>query len=433
LLRIPRTGKHSEMMTNVDNPTEELVPTGETVACPLLPDMEALPRLSPDEARALLANYDVGPVDGDGQLVVVAMSGGVDSAVAALLLRERGYRVVGMNMRLFNPPDASGHVNPCCSIEAMEDARATCRRIDVPFYPLNMQTEFAATVIDHFVNEYASGRTPNPCLECNRHVKFRHLIARARMLGAQALATGHYARIERDEHGTFHLLRAVDASKDQSYALHTMTQAQLAYVRFPLGRLHKTETRELARAFGLPVAEKAESQEICFVGKGSYAEFVSKRRPGLTEPGPIVNSRGDILGEHRGLLHYTVGQRKGLGIAGPEPLFVLRLDTLANRLVVGTRADMGFHSLDAERVTLTGDTWPANVFACDCVVRYRGTPYPATVEPLAEGRVRVHFDEPPAAVAPGQAVVFYRGDEVLGGGTIAAASRSASLLPLAIS
>lgn len=412
--------------------TREMSHPTSTATCSLRSPAAAIPRLRPEEARELLARYDIGPADGDGRLVVVAMSGGVDSAVAALVMRERGYRVVGMNMRLFTPPDGSGQVNPCCSIEAMEDARATCQRIGIPFYPLNMQREFADAVIDHFVSEYASGRTPNPCLECNRHVKFRHLITRARMLGAQFLATGHYARIEQDAGGVYHLLRAVDETKDQSYALHTMTQAQLAFVRFPLGRLRKVQTRELAHAFGLPVAEKPESQDICFVGKGSYAEFVRQRRPGLSHPGPIVNTRGEVLGEHRGLLHYTVGQRKGLGVAAKEPLFVLRLDTAGNRLIVGTRAEMGFGSLVAERVSFTADGWPEEPIRCDVVARYRGTPYPATVAPLEPGRVRVTFDEAPAAVAPGQAVVFYRGDEVLGGGTIAAAeARDVPIIPLA--
>jgi tRNA-specific 2-thiouridylase len=399
-----------------------LIPsTAQTAACSLRVPAQPVPRLDAEAARELLARYDVGPVDGDGRLVVVAMSGGVDSAVTALVLRERGYRVVGMNMRLFDPPDGSGHINPCCSIDAMEDARASCQAIDIPFYPMSMQAEFQAEVIGRFVDEYASGRTPNPCLECNRHVKFRHLIAKARALGAAHLATGHYARIEQDTQGRFHLLRAVDDTKDQSYVLHTMSQEQLAFVRFPLGRLRKTEVRELARGFGLPVAEKAESQEICFVGKGSYAQFVSERRPGLTDPGPIVNTRGEQLGEHRGLLHYTIGQRKGLGIAAAEPLFVLRLEPADNRLVVGTRDDMGFAALIAERVTFTTDCWPEQVIDCQAMVRYRGTPYPATVEPLEPGRVRVRFSAPeqrPQAVAPGQAVVFYRGDEVLGGGTI---------------
>jgi tRNA-uridine 2-sulfurtransferase len=392
-------------------------------SCPLSLPVAALPRLTQDEARALLSRFDVGPVDGNGRLVVVAMSGGVDSAVTALVLRERGYRVVGLNMRLYNPPDNRGHINPCCSIEAMEDARATCQRIDIPFYALNMAREFEDTVIHTFVSEYALGRTPNPCLECNRQVKFKHLFSRARLLGAEHLATGHYARIEQDAGGAYRLYRAFDETKDQSYVLHTLSQEQLAYLLFPLGRLRKTEVRELARGFGLPVADKAESQDICFVGKGGYADFVRRRQPGLTDPGPIVDVRGRHLGQHRGLLNYTVGQRKGLGIAGPEPLFVVRLEPEGNRLVVGTRADMGFTRLKAAGVTLTSDLWPSEAFDCSVVVRYRGTPYEATITPLEPGHVDVQFVESPSAIAPGQAVVFYRGDEVLGGGTIAASSR----------
>ena len=388
-------------------------------------------QLSSDASRALLARYDVGPPDGAGRLVVVAMSGGVDSAVAALVLRARGYHVVGVNLRLYNPPDDRGQVNPCCSLAAMEDARATCQSIDIPFYALNMAKEFETAVIERFVDEYANGRTPNPCLECNRHVKFTHLIEKARALGAVHLATGHYARIERDTDGVFRLRRALDDTKDQSYVLHTLTQAQLAYLLFPLGRLRKSETRELARAFGLPVADKPESQDICFVGKGDYAEFVRRRRPALSEPGPIVDLRGTTLGQHKGLLRYTVGQRRGLGVAAAEPLFVLRLDLERNALVVGTRAEMGVASVIAERVTLTSDAWPTAPFDCAARVRYRGMPYAATVEPLAPGHVRVRFAEPPQVAAPGQAIVFYDGDEVLGGGTLTAPERrSIALRPV---
>lgn len=390
----------------------------DAASCAMRAPVTELPRLSPAEARALLSRYDVGPFDGAGRLVVVAMSGGVDSAVTALVLRERGFRVVGVNMRLYNPPDDRGFHNPCCSIEAMEDARATCRRIDIPFYPMNMAKEFEAGVIDRFVDDYTHGRTPNPCLECNRQVKFKHLIAKARALGAEFLATGHYARIERDDDGVFHLLRAFDESKDQSYVLHTLDQEQLGYLMFPLGRLRKTEVRELARGFGLPVAEKPESQDICFVGKGQYAEFVRRRRDGLTEPGPIVSSAGDLLGEHRGLIHYTVGQRKGLGIAAAEPLYVLRLEPGANRLVVGARNEMRFETLAAAAVSFTCGDWPVEPFDCSVMVRYRGAEHEASVEPLDPGTVRVIFAEPPHAVAPGQAVVFYRDGEVLGGGTI---------------
>lgn len=383
--------------------------------------IEPIERLSPDEAERLLANYDVGPRDGNGRTVVVAMSGGVDSAVTALLLRERGYNVIGMNMRVYTPAEEDDYINPCCSIESLENARATCQGMDVPFYPLNVQKEFERVVINYFVDEYAQGRTPNPCLECNRYVKFRHLISKARFLGADFLATGHYARIERDEHGSFHLRQAADDTKDQSYVLYMLTQEQLGYLLFPLGRLKKTEVRELAHAFGLPVADIPDSQGTCFVGKGAYADFVSRRRPGLTDPGQIVDSHGTVLGEHQGLLQYTIGQRRGIGVAGPEPFYVLRLDLEQNQLVVGTRDEMGFTALVADQVDFVSGQWPSERFECEVAVRYRGTRYHSEIEPLNDGKARVHFADLPSAVAPGQAVVFYRGDEVLGGGTISAA------------
>lgn len=383
--------------------------------------IEPIERLSPDEAERLLANYDVGPKDGHGRTVIVAMSGGVDSAVAALLLRERGYNVIGMNMRVYTPTEDDEYINPCCSIESLENARVTCQGMDVPFYPLNVQKEFERVVINYFVDEYAQGRTPNPCLACNRYVKFRHLISKARFLGADFLATGHYARIERDEHGIFHLCQAADDTKDQSYVLYMLTQEQLGYLLFPLGRLKKTEVRELAHAFGLPVADVPDSQGTCFVGKGAYADFVSKRRPGLTEPGQIVDSRGTVLGMHQGLLQYTIGQRRGIGVAGPEPFYVLRLDLEQNQLVVGTRDEMGFTALIAHEVDFVSGEWPSERLECEVTVRYRGTRYHSEIEPLEDGKARVHFADLPSAVAPGQAVVFYRGSEVLGGGTISAA------------
>ena len=248
----------------------------------------------------LLSPDRIGPADGAGKTVVVAMSGGVDSAVTALIMRERGYRVVGMNLRLYSPDDPVQVANPCCGIPAMDDARATCSLLGVPFYAVNMESEFSEAVVDRFVHEYAAGRTPNPCLECNRHVKFRHLVHRAKLLGADCLATGHYARIVQGDPAAgepHRLYRALDRRKDQSYVLHTMTQEQLAYVRFPLGNLTKPEVRVLARHFGLPVADKEESQEICFVGgagKGAYAKFVAKRRPDVTQPGEIVDGAGAV-------------------------------------------------------------------------------------------------------------------------------------------
>src|SRR5690606_29366969 len=225
---------------------------------------------------------------------------------------------------------------------------------------------------DNFVDAYAAGQTPNPCLECNRHVKFRHLVERARFLGADCLATGHYARIipGDPDHGQPHrLLRAVDPGKDQSYVLHTMTQDQLGYVRFPLGNLRKSEVRALAHAFDLPVADKAESQEICFVGKRSYADFVAARRPDAARPGAVVNAVGEQVGEHKGLVHHTVGQRHSLGIPGPEPLYVLRLEPVANRVVVGSRADAAASEIRADGINLTSGEWPAEPFTADAVVR----------------------------------------------------------------
>jgi len=368
----------------------------------------------------LLSEGKIGPRDGAGKTVVVAMSGGVDSAVTALTMRERGYRVVGMNLRLFSPGDPDHAANPCCGIPAMEDARMTCAMIGVPFYALNMESEFSEAVVNLFVNEYAEGRTPNPCLECNRHVKFRHLVLRAKEMGADWLATGHYARIVHSADGPHRLYRAADFRKDQSYVLYTLNQAQLGFIQFPLGNLTKPEVRTLARHYELPVADKAESQEICFVGKGSYADFVAARRPDVTKPGDIVSEDGAKLGEHRGLVRHTIGQRRGLGIPRAEPLYVLHLDMDRNQLVVGSRQSAESPAVLAGQVSLTGDRWPSEAFTCQVSVRYRGQPVEAIIEPCDWERreVMITFPDQRPIAAPGQAIVFYRDDEVLGGGTI---------------
>ena len=414
----------------------------EAPACPWeAPVTTADPARDP-EIAALLSEAKIGPRDGAGRTLVVAMSGGVDSAVTALVMRERGYRVVGMNLRLFSPDDPDHRANPCCGLPALSDARRTSARIGIPFYALDMETEFAESVIDRFVDEYVQGRTPNPCLECNRHVKFRHLVARARELGAHGLATGHYARIRPADPtaaaGTpaarHRLLRAVDSRKDQSYVLYTLDQDQLGFIHFPLGNLTKPEVRTLARAFGLPVADKKESQEICFVGDRSYAEFVAERRPDAARPGEIVDEGGAVIGQHNGLLHHTVGQRRGLGIATAQPLYVLGLDTAANRLMVGPKALAAARELTLDRVSLTGgmtDGPEATTFAADVMVRYRGQVSPGTVRvvPAGDGSrfgtATVTFAERGPIASPGQAAVFYApgSDEVLGGGTIGSVAR----------
>lgn len=380
-----------------------------------------------DSVADLLTEDRIGPRDGDGKTVVVAMSGGVDSAVTALVMRERGYNVVGMNLRLFSPEDEDHRANPCCGIPAMDDARKTCATIGVPFYAINMELEFGANVIQKFVDEYAAGRTPNPCLECNRHVKFQHLVQRARLLGADCLATGHYARIEYGHDGNPHrLYRALDSRKDQSYVLYTLNQDQLGFIQFPLGNLTKPEVRSLAHAFGLPVADKPESQEICFVGNRSYADFVSEHRPDVTVPGDIVTSHGEVIGQHKGLVNHTVGQRRGIGIQAPKPYFVLKLDTSQNQLVVGDRADAEARALRIDTVSMNGGTWPSEPFDCDVVVRYRGTPFTGRVQLHAESdrtaTVTITTESGPIA-SPGQAVVFYHNDQVLGGGTISDVER----------
>ena len=420
----------------IPNPFTDALPEAST--CPWDAPVATTDPTHDPEIAALLSEEKVGPRDGAGRTMVVAMSGGVDSAVTALVMRERGYRVIGMNLRLFSPDDPDHRANPCCGLPALSDARRTSARIGIPFYALDMETEFAESVIDRFVDEYVQGRTPNPCLECNRHVKFRHLVTRSRELGAYGLATGHYARIlpgspaapAGTPEARHRLLRAVDGKKDQSYVLYTLDQDQLGFIHFPLGNLTKPEVRTLARAFGLPVADKKESQEICFVGDRSYAEFVAERRPEAARPGEIVDSDGTVIGQHGGLLHHTVGQRRGLGIATAQPLYVLGLDTAANRLVVGPKVLASARELALDRVSLTGGMDNAE-FRADVSVRYRGQTCLGTVRvtPPGDGsrcgEATVTFIGAGPVASPGQAAVFYApgSDEVRGGGTIASVTR----------
>ncbi len=354
--------------------------------------------------------------------VAVAMSGGVDSAVAALLLVQQGYDVLGLMMRLWaeedNDTDGKGspRANRCCPPQGVEDARRVAQLLDIPFYLVNYEREFKAAVVDPFVVEYAAGRTPNPCLACNRHIKFGRLLERARALGADFLATGHSARIVQSE-GRYRLLKGTDRRKDQSYVLYMLGQRELGQLLFPLGELTKDEVRARAAQAGLPVMEKPESQEICFVGDEGYHPFLSRQAPETVRPGPIVDMAGRVLGQHKGLAFYTVGQRHGLGLATGEPLYVLQLDPARNALVVGPDEALGQRELIAGQVSFVAGQVPA-ISRVTAKVRYKAPEAPGTLLPLADGRVRFVFDQPQRAITPGQAVVFYQGEEVLGGGII---------------
>lgn len=353
--------------------------------------------------------------------VVVAMSGGVDSSVAAALLVHEGYDVIGLTMRLWTleRPDLPRAQRSCCSVEEVDDARQVAEALGIPHYLLNFEREFREGVVDYFVSEYARGRTPNPCLACNRIVKYDALLRRAAALGADYVATGHYARIERRE-GRYCLLRASDPTKDQSYVLYDLSQAQLARILLPIGGHTKAEVRRLAREFGLPNADKRDSQDICFIPDGDYRRFVSERVQ--APPGDIVDTAGRVLGRHRGLPSYTIGQRQGLGIATGEPLYVVRLDTEANRLVVGGRDDLRAPALWASQARFVAGQPPEPDTEVQARIRYRGPEARARVA-VVDGWCHVEFAEPQRAVTPGQAIVFYQDDEVLGGATIEAIAR----------
>ncbi len=362
--------------------------------------------------------------------VLVAMSGGVDSSVAAAILRERGYDVVGVAMRLApEPPAGTGRGKAtCCSHDDFEDARRVAERMDFPFYVVDLREDFAARVIGNFVGEYLAGRTPNPCVMCNREIKFDRLRSRARALGADFIATGHYARIEQGVDGRPRLMRARDAAKDQSYFLFATGRDELSRTLFPLGAMTKDEVRARARRLGLRNADKPESQEICFVPDNDYAAFV--RRSALSRtpaPGRIVNSDGRELGRHPGVHHFTVGQRRGLGIASGEPLYVREIRAARGEVVVGRKSELNARGLVAGQVNLLdpelagGRETPVEV-----KIRYRHPGLPATLRMIDGARAEVRFASEGPAVTPGQACVFYRGDEVLGGGFIAQAIAEAA-------
>jgi len=360
-----------------------------------------------------------------GKRIVVAMSGGVDSSTVAAILQAEGHEVVGVTLQLYDHGAATGRKGACCAGQDIYDARRVAERLDIPHYVLDYETHFRKEVIEDFAASYAAGETPVPCVRCNERIKFRDLLAVARDLGAEALATGHYVRGVEGADGR-ELHRAVDEGRDQSYFLFATRREQLDFLRFPLGDIPKRETRALAERFALPVADKPDSQDICFVPSGSYAEVIEKLRPDAAAPGEIVDLEGRVLGRHDGIIHFTVGQRRGLNVGGSaEPLYVVRLDATRRRVVVGPRAALGRSVVALREVNWLGAE-PLGLSGLQVTAKLRSAhrPADATVVPRDGGRAVLHFEEPQRGVAPGQAAVFYNGTRLLGGGWIVSAEEA---------
>ncbi|MCR5254833.1 MAG: tRNA 2-thiouridine(34) synthase MnmA [Acetatifactor sp.] len=350
--------------------------------------------------------------------VLIAMSGGVDSSIAAFLMKNEGYDPIGCTMKLYGNEDigvCKGHT--CCSLDDIEDARAVANRLEMPYYVFNFTDSFKEKIIDKFVATYEKGMTPNPCIDCNRYMKFDKLYERGKALGCKYIVTGHYARIKKTESG-YQLLKAVDESKDQSYVLYQMTQEELAGTKFPLGELTKTEARELARENDFINAEKPDSQDICFVPDGDYVSALKRFSGKEYEPGDFVDKSGNVLGKHRGIVAYTIGQRKGLGIASDRPLYVCEINVKNNQVVLGDNEDLFSKTVDVRDVNWISGVAPSEPFECKVKIRYRMKEQPATIYPGENNTAHIEFHEPQRAKTAGQAAVFYDGDVVLGGGII---------------
>lgn len=351
--------------------------------------------------------------------VVVAMSGGVDSSVTAALLLEKGFEVIGVTMKIWQDEETSKSEGGCCSLSAVEDARRVAAVLDIPYYVMNFKDYFRKRVVDYFVEEYARGRTPNPCIACNRYVKFEEFLRRAHSLDAFYMATGHYARIDYDRPAKrYALKKSVTREKDQTYALYNMTQYQLEHTLMPLGEYTKDKTREMARKLGLDVADKPDSQEICFVPDDDYGSFVAERIGGNIRPGRFLDTSGNVLGRHKGILHYTIGQRKGLGLALGRPVYVVDIDAENNVVVIGEGDEVFGRGLIAAEINLISIEKLTKPMEVSAKIRYSAKPAKAVISPSENDTIKVEFERPQRAITPGQAVVFYQEDMVVGGGTI---------------
>jgi tRNA-specific 2-thiouridylase len=349
--------------------------------------------------------------------VVVALSGGVDSSVAAALLKEQGYEVIGIMLRLWNEPGKELE-NRCCTPDSMAIARRVAARLYIPFFVLDAKDIFYNTVVQYFINGYAQYQTPNPCLVCNQRIRWDFLLHHALSLDARFLATGHYARMRRDELGKIQLLRSLDLLKDQSYVLSRLNQFQLDHSLFPIGHLSKPEVRALAKQFNLPASDRPESQDLCFLGNSDYREFLRRLHPSVVNPGPIISKQGEQLGTHHGLAFYTIGQRKGLNISSPYPLYVMEKDSLRNTLLVGQADDLG-----KQEPTITDVNWisglaPELPLRAQVKIRYKARPEWAVINHSTDEKISIYFDQPLRDITPGQAAVIYQDDICLGGGII---------------
>ncbi|MCI9682700.1 MAG: tRNA 2-thiouridine(34) synthase MnmA [Lachnospiraceae bacterium] len=352
--------------------------------------------------------------------VIIGMSGGVDSSVAAWLLKEQGYEVIGVTMQIWQDEEEEvlEENGGCCGLSAVEDARRTAQLLEIPHYVMNFKADFKRFVIDYFVSEYLEGRTPNPCIACNRYVKWEALLNRSLEIGADYIATGHYARIRQLENGRFCLTRSVTAAKDQTYALYNLTQNQLSHTLMPVGSYSKEEIRRMADQIGLSVADKPDSQEICFVPDQDYAGFIERTTGAPSQTGNFVQADGTILGQHKGIIHYTIGQRRGLGLPMGRRVVVTEIRPETNEVVIGEQEDVWTDHLLADRLNWMSVPDLTEERSASAKIRYNHTGTPCTLQKTASDQIRVQFHEPVRAVTPGQAVVFYDGDCVLGGGTI---------------